>query len=195
MDICLSLWSLHVFFLFFFFINFAIQHKQFWLFGLYWNACRKNNSFVYGNIMKTDTEDGKNDTNYSLCSLHKVWSARYLVCKISAFGPLQTGPWSTGLCDLVCKFFPNPVSGLGGVSMLFNPLAGWALGTLCDFPLSLFKPSCWILHWSSRNFYSSFTLCTTICMFSLFQLHFSLSLKFKSQTVSRGKGCFTCVCC
>ena len=45
--------------------------------------------------------------NYSLYSLHKVWSARCLVCKMFPFGPLQTGPWSTGLHGLVCRLYPT----------------------------------------------------------------------------------------
>ena len=49
--------------------------------------------------------------NYSLYSLHKVWSARYLVCKMSPFGPLQTGPWSTGLHGLDCRLYPTQDGG------------------------------------------------------------------------------------
>ena len=49
--------------------------------SVHWNACHKNKSFIYGNIMKTDTKHRKKMTQkYSLYSLHKVWSAKYLVC-------------------------------------------------------------------------------------------------------------------
>ena len=57
--------------------------------------------------MIINKEHRKNVQNESPSSLHKVWSAKYLVCKMSPFGPLQTGPWSTGLQDLVCRLYPT----------------------------------------------------------------------------------------
>ena len=69
-----------------------------------WYASHENNFYIYENIMIKNM--GK---KYSLYSLHKVWSARYLVCKMSPFGPLQTGPWSTGLHGLVCRLYPTQI--------------------------------------------------------------------------------------
>ena len=56
--------------------------------------------------MITDKEQEKMTQNYSLYSLHKVWSARYLVCKMSPLGPLQTV--HAPLVCLVCLWIiPN----------------------------------------------------------------------------------------
>ena len=83
--------------IFFFFFFFVLNS---------WNASHENNFSFYENIM-IKSMGKKIIQNYSLYSPHKVWSARYLVCKMSPFGPLQTGPWSTGLHGLVCRVYPT----------------------------------------------------------------------------------------